>query len=131
MFVTSVLHLLWCLTVVGGVVKYYSYYLVPYIAAENPSVKPLEAIGLSRRMMKGHKWECFVWSLTFLGWDILSWCTLGLLELFFAAPYKTSFYAGYYARLRREAIANGVEGVEVLNDACLFEHAPKEALDRA
>ncbi len=131
MFVTSVFHLLWCLTIVGGVVKYYSYYLVPYIAAENPSVKPMEAIRLSQRMMKGHKWECFVWSLTFLGWDILSWFTMGLLELFYVAPYKASFYAGYYAGLRREAIASGVEGVEKLNDAYLFDHAPREELDRA
>ena len=131
MIVTTVFHLLWSLTVVGAVIKYYSYYLVPYIAAENPSVKPLEAITLSRRMMKGHKWECFVFGLTFLGWDILSWLTLGLVELFYAAPYKAAFFAGYYARLRQEAIDGGMEGTEILNDAYLFDHAPQETLDRA
>lgn len=52
------LHTVWGLTVIGGVVKYYSYYLVPYIAAENPSIKAADAITLSRQMMDGHKWEC-------------------------------------------------------------------------
>ncbi len=44
------------LTIVGGIVKHYSYFLVPYIAAENPDVPPRQAVTLSRRMMKGHKW---------------------------------------------------------------------------
>lgn len=131
MFVTSVLHLLWCFTIVGAVVKYYSYYLVPYIAAENPSIKPRDAITLSRRLMDGHKWECFCWSLSFLGWDILSYITFGLLEMFYIAPYKTAFFAGYYARLRQEARDMGIEGVEQLNDAYLFDHAPQEVLDEA
>ena len=62
---------LWCVTIVGIAVKRYSYYLVPYIAAENPSMKANEAITLSRKMMAGHKWECFVFELSFIGWQIL------------------------------------------------------------
>ena len=50
MFLASLYQLLWSLTVVGGFVKYFSYYLVPYIAAENPDIAPGEAIRLSRRM---------------------------------------------------------------------------------
>ena len=57
LFLTSVFQTLWSLTIVGGFIKHFSYLLVPYIAAENPDVKPLEAINLSRRMMNGHKWE--------------------------------------------------------------------------
>ena len=53
MFLVSLYQMLWSLTIVGGVIKYFSYYLVPYIAAENPDISPREAINLSRRLMKG------------------------------------------------------------------------------
>ena len=48
---------LWDITIIGGIIKHYSYMLVPYIVAENPYIKPREAIKLSRRMMDGYKWE--------------------------------------------------------------------------
>lgn len=38
MFVKYAFYSLWCLTIVGIVVKHYSYYLVPYIVAENPDM---------------------------------------------------------------------------------------------
>ena len=56
---TDVYQFLWDLTIVGGIIKKYSYYMVPYIVAENPDINPKDAIALSRRMMYGHKFECF------------------------------------------------------------------------
>ena len=55
MFVRSVYSLLWCLTIVGGFIKIYSYKLVPMIIAENPELSAKEAIKLSEDMMKGYK----------------------------------------------------------------------------
>ena len=72
MFVTAMYRLFWCLTIAGAVIKRYSYYLVPYIMAENPTLSAREAITLSRRMMKGHKWQCFVFELSYVGWFILA-----------------------------------------------------------
>ena len=46
----------WKLTIVGGIIKYYSYFMVPYILAENPGISSRKAITLSRNMMNGHKW---------------------------------------------------------------------------
>ena len=60
MFVKYIFYTLWCLTIAGIAIKRYSYYLVPYIVAENPSMTARQAITLSRRMMDGHKWECFI-----------------------------------------------------------------------
>ena len=71
MFVTSAFYSLWCLTIVGIFIKRYSYILVPYIIAENPKIKTLDAINLSRKMMDGHKWECFKLELSYIGWLIL------------------------------------------------------------
>lgn len=103
MFMTWLFQFLWCFTIVGGIVKRYSYYLVPYIAAENPDAGWRETIRLSRRMMKGHKWECFVFELSFLLWDLLGMVTLGLAGVFYVNPYKTASFAEYYASLRKQA----------------------------
>lgn len=127
MLVKYIYYSLWCLTVVGMVVKRYSYYLVPYIVAENPTLSPRQAITLSRRMMKGHKWECFVFELSFLGWEILGALTLGLLNIFYTNPYKVAAFTQYYAQLRALAIENQIPGWELLQDRYLFE-APSLSL---
>lgn len=88
LLVENVYQLLWWCTVVGGIVKTYSYFLVPYIVAENPNISANEAISLSRRMMKGHKWECFVAQLSFLGWCLLSIATFGLSAIFYSNGYN-------------------------------------------
>lgn len=128
MFVKTVYETLWLLTVVGYVIKLYSYYLVPYIMAENPSLKANEAITLSRNMMQGHKWELFKLNLSFLGWDILEIMTAGLLGIFYVAPYKSMTYAEYYARVREESKTKPIEGIKKLNDRYLFEKADAETL---
>lgn len=56
--------------------------------AENPNISANEAISLSRRMMKGHKWECFVAQLSFLGWYLLSIATFGLSAIFYSNGYN-------------------------------------------
>ena len=94
MLLTSGLKLLWWLTVVGGVVKYFSYFLVPYIVAENPDISPVKAIKLSESMMKGHKLECFRHRLSFISWDLLSIISFGIAGVFFLNPYKEAFFTG-------------------------------------
>lgn len=129
MLLKYVLYTLWCLTIVGIFVKRYSYFLVPYIVAENPDIKAREAITLSRKMMKGHKWECFKFDLSFLGWWFLGAITLGLLNAFFTNPYKVAAFTGYYAELRAEAIKNAIPGSELLNDKYLYEKAGRAAIE--
>ncbi len=128
MLVRYVLYLLWCLTLVGAVVKRYSYYLTPYIAAENPDITARQAITLSRRMMKGHKWECFKLEISFLGWEILGAATMGIFNVFYTNPYKMTAFAGYYAELRKEALKNDIPGTEILCDRYLYEKADKELI---
>ena len=131
MLVKNVLHTLWCLTIVGILVKRYSYFLVPFIVAENPDIKALEAITLSRKMMKGHKWECFVFELSFLGWSLLGFLTLGLFNTLFTNPYKTASLTQYYAQRRAQAKQEGIPGAELLDDGCLYEKAPAQVLEQA
>ena len=67
-------------------------------------MKANEAITLSRKMMDGHKWECFVFELSFIGWQILGIFTMGLFNVFYTNPYMVSAFTRYYAQLRAEAI---------------------------
>ncbi|MGN0476827.1 MAG: DUF975 family protein, partial [Ruminococcus sp.] len=123
--------ILWMFAIVGGVIKSYSYILVPYIVAENPDISPNEAITLSRKMMKGHKWERFLLQLSFIGWDILGVLTFGILNVFYVNPYKESVYCEYYVRLREEVKSKDIENVSLLNDKYLYEKAPKKEIDKA
>ncbi len=119
---------LWMLTVIGGVIKYYSYSQVPYILAENPDLTGREAITLSRRMMRGHKWERFLLDCSFIGWSILGACTFGLSEVFYSLPYQSASFCEYYVRLRGKAKESGILGTELLNDRYLYERAADDVL---
>lgn len=129
MFVTSAFYSLWCLTLVGIFVKRYSYILVPYIVAENPKIKTLDAINLSRKMMDGHKWECFKLEMSYIGWVILGGLTFGLTEILYSNPYRVATITEYYANLRRLDKEKKIPGIEKLNDEYLYEKAPKDKLE--
>lgn len=101
MFLRGLFLVLWgMLFVIPGIVKIYSYRLVPYIQAENPELRGTEAITLSRHMMRGHKWEAFVFDLSFLGWYILDAFTAGIVGVFWVHPYKAAADAELYRAIR-------------------------------
>ena len=129
-FVANIFQLLWSLTIVGGFIKYYAYYLVPYIVAENPDISARDAIKLSCDMMNGHKWECFKFELSFFGWYALSSVTFGISSHVFSNPYIECSTVEYYKYLRQLAYENKINNVSLLNDKYLFEKAPKELVDK-
>ena len=115
--------LLWSLTIVGGIIKRYSYYLVPYIAAENPSIRPKDALLLSRKMMNGHKLQCFMLEFSLLLWKIPDILTAGLSAVLFTNAYRTAVFCEYYVCLRSEALEKELPGTSLLNDYYLYETA--------
>ena len=125
MFVKAVFLYLWSLTVIGGFIKHYSYYAVPYIVAENPGIGTLEAITLSRRMMDGHKKEAFLFDLSYIGWIALGIVTLGLSDLFYGLPYRIAGRSEYYVWLRARAKEQNIPLSEKLDDTYLFEKADR------
>lgn len=131
MFVENVFLFLWSLTIVGFFIKQYSYRMVPYIVAENPNIEALDAIRLSRRMMKGHKWECFVADCSFLGWYLLNLITFGLSGIFYSNGYNAAFFAEYYVYVRSMAKTTGIAGSEMLNDEYLYFKADPQTLHTA
>lgn len=91
------------LLIVPGLIKAYSYRMVPYILAEHPEFSAAEVITRSREMMNGHKWQAFKLDLSFLGWILLGALTLGLVNVFWTAPYMESAQAALYLKLRDAA----------------------------
>lgn len=108
MFMTYLFHALWSLTIVGGLIKRCSYYLVPYIAAEDPEIGWRDCMALSKRMMKGHKWECFVFEISFIGWYLLGILTMGLTDYFYTNLYKTAAMAEYFTSYYLELTHSGM-----------------------
>ena len=101
MFLRDLFIGLWgLLFVVPGIIKAYSYRMVPYILAENPGIGATEAITRSRQMMDGHKWNTFVLDLSFLGWYFLAALTLGLVNVFWTEPYSEATNAELYKAIR-------------------------------
>ncbi|MBR4528676.1 MAG: DUF975 family protein [Lachnospiraceae bacterium] len=92
---------LWfCLFIIPGIVKCYSYRLVPYILAENPDMKPTEVITLSRQMMNGQKMNAFILDLSFIGWVLLECITCGIAGVFYVRPYINATDAELYKAIK-------------------------------
>ena len=88
------------LFIIPGIILSYSYRLVPYLLADEPGIKAVEALKKSRAMMKGHKFNAFVYDLSFILWDILVVLTLGLAGIFYVNPYKLSSDAALYKAIK-------------------------------
>lgn len=125
MFCRSVCQTLWNLTIVGGIIKYYEYSMIPYILAENPRISRKRAFQLSRQLMQHNKRKLFLLDLSFLGWRIFSLLTLGILDFLFVNPYMAVCRTEFYCSLRRNYILSRCAGYEYLNDSYL-EHVPSE-----
>ena len=100
MFFMNLWIILWSfLFYIPGIIKAYSYRLVPYILAENPDIDTNEALMRSEQLMRGNKWESFIYDLSFIGWYIVSIFTCGLLSIFWVHPYKLACDAELYRLL--------------------------------
>lgn len=108
-FMRNVYIFLWgLLLVIPGIIKGYSYKLVPYILAENPHISQERAFEISKQAMNGRKWDAFVLDWSFIGWEILSAFTFGILNVFYVSPYIHATQAEFYSAVKAEAIQKGI-----------------------
>lgn len=99
----AVFTFLWTLLFfIPGIIKQLSYSMTFYILNDHPEYTARQAITESRKMMNGHKGELFVLYLSFIGWDLLSVLTLGILEIVYVAPYRETAVAGFYESIKGE-----------------------------
>ena len=97
--------ILWSLLlIIPGIVKAYEYRMIPYILGENPNMDMKDVFAMSKQMMDGNKWRAFVLDLSYIPWEILGACTLGILNIFYVEPYRCLTSAGLYQALKEEQI---------------------------
>lgn len=102
MFLMMVFVVLWTLLlIIPGIVKAFAYALTPYILVDRPELSASQAINLSVEMMKGHKFDMFWLSVSFVGWIVLSILTLGI-GLFWVMPYMTASMGAFYQDVKAE-----------------------------
>ena len=128
---TGLIQFLCDLTVIGAPIAHYSFFMVPYITAENPDIRPSEARMLSVRMMYGHKWEIFRLDLSFILWYLLGHLTLGISDILYANPYRESVYVQYYFHLRELAKQNGASYADLMNDVYLSQKPDYRTVETA
>lgn len=101
-FLMGLYTFLWSLLFfIPGIVKFYEYRMIPYLLAEYPDMASSEAFRISREMMTGNKWDAFMLDLSFLGWNILSVMTVGIVGIFYAWPYQMLTDAALYLTLKK------------------------------
>ncbi|SCW39363.1 Protein of unknown function [Ruminococcaceae bacterium YRB3002] len=108
MFFHSLYIFLWSLLfVVPGIIKSYSYYMVPYILADNPDISKDRAFEISMKTMDGEKFDLFVLQLSFIGWQLLGLlcCCVGI---YFVNPYVQATMCEFYLVMRQKAITSGI-----------------------
>ena len=104
-FLRDLYTLLWTLClIIPGIVKSYEYKMIPYILAENPQISRKRAFELSKQMMDGQKGDAFVLDLSFIGWEFLSFITLGIVQIFYVGPYINVTWAEFYKVMRENAL---------------------------
>lgn len=98
---------LWCfLFIIPGIVYNYSSYFSFQIMCENPNLKPMEALKLSKKMVAGNRGELFALDLSFIGWWILCGISFGIASIY-AIPYYLTTQALYYENFKIRALQEG------------------------
>lgn len=90
------------LLVIPGLVKMLSYSMTFYIIADDFTVGSSGAITRSRDIMDGNKMRLITLFLRFIGWGLLSVCTLGIGFLWLW-PYMVASTAAFYEDIKDKA----------------------------
>lgn len=113
-FMKNLYIFLWSLLlIIPGIIKSYSYAMVPYLLADNPGLGVKRAIELSKEMTNGEKMDMFILDLSFLGWWLLGFiaCCVGIV---FVYPYYYATHAELYRVLREKGLESDLCSYEEL-----------------
>ena len=86
------------LLVIPGIIAALGLAFVSYIIIDSDT-SGIDSLKKSWEMMKGYKWDYFLFILSFIGWIILSFFTLFILWIWLL-PYMTISFALYYEKLK-------------------------------
>lgn len=106
--------ILWSiLFIIPGIIKSFSWAMVPYLLSDDPTMDHKTATQRSAEMMQGNKMKLFMLDLSFIGWFILGIITLGIGLVLWAAPYHDATIAEWYAELSGKNDVQSYPGSDV------------------
>ena len=107
--VTTVFIFLWSLLfIIPGIIAAYRYRMAKLFLLDHPDAGVMDSIRASKEMMKGHKWECFVLDLSFIGWWLLAAIPyIGYAVSIWVTPYINTTYVLYYMALAGKPVTVG------------------------
>jgi len=99
--VQGVFIFLWSLLfIIPGIIARYRYRMAKFLLLDHPDMGVMDCIRVSKQMMKGHKWECFVLELSFIGWALLAAIPyIGYAVMIWSTPYINTTMVLYYMAL--------------------------------
>lgn len=102
------------LLIIPGIIFAFQYSQAPYIMAEDPNIGVWDAMKKSKELMVGHKFELFVFYLSFIGHFILGAITFGIW-LLYIIPYFQASQVNYYLHLSGQDIQKVEQPIEQIN----------------
>ena len=107
---------------------YLSFSMIYYIMEEQPQLSAIDVFKASRQMMKGRKWDYFVFQLSFILWYCLGILTLGIAYIYII-PYISVATANYYHNIKGfQSVYNPwPEEVPSTTEAAPLEEVPSTA----
>jgi uncharacterized membrane protein len=87
----------------------YMYSMAHFIMADYPGVGAIEALRLSRQMMRGNKWRLFCLDFSFIGWILLAACCTCGIGYYFLTPYQYVSHAAFYEEISNRGTHEEVE----------------------
>lgn len=102
-FLVGLFTTLWTLLlIIPGIIYAFKVAMVQYLLADELTNETgyMELIKRSKKMMDGHKWEFFVFNLSFFGWYLLIAITFGIAAIW-VVPYVTTAQIMYYDELKK------------------------------
>lgn len=93
---------LWSLLfVIPGIIAAYKYAMAPYLMYDHPEMTGSEALEASKKLMDGKKGKLFLLDLSYIGWILLGFVTLGIAWLF-VEPWMQAAHAAFYEDIKGE-----------------------------
>lgn len=87
------------LLIVPGIILAMMFSMIQYIMADGET-KIMETLKKSKDLMDGHKWDYFVFGLSFIGWFLLVAVTFGI-AIIYVGPYVSVASCVYYEELKK------------------------------
>jgi len=96
--------LLACLFIIPGIVFMYSSYFAFQIMCDYPELSPMDAIRVSKKMVRGNRTELFIINLRFIPWHLLC---IFIFPIAYVMPYIATTDVLYYENFRLRALQQG------------------------